>query len=100
MDKKDKKLLAELSLNSRIPINQLAKKIGVSREVANYRLNKLIKQKVILGFYTLIDTERLGFSRYTCFFHLKGISHEKEKEFLNYLLNHEFVTYMGPVIGK
>ncbi len=100
MDKKDKRLLAELSLNSRTPINQLAKKIGVSREVANYRLNKLRKQKVILGFYTIIGTERFGFSRYTCFFQLKGISHEKEKEFLDYLLNHKFVTYLGPVIGK
>ena len=100
MDKKDKKLLAELSVNSRIPLNRLAKKIGVSPEVANYRLKKLTKQNIIVGFYTIIDQKKLGFSRYTCFFQLKGISHDKEKEFLDYLLNHDFVTYMGPVIGK
>ena len=50
MDKKDKKLLAELMINSRTPINQLAKKVGISREVATYRLNKLIKDKRILNF--------------------------------------------------
>ncbi len=100
MDKKDEKILMELTLNSRFPINRLAKKVGISREVATYRLNKLTKDKMILGFYTTIDTEALGFSRYGCFFQLKGISHEKEKEFMNYLLKHDFVTYMGPVIGR
>ena len=100
MDKKDEKILIELTLNSRLPLNRLSKKVGISREVATYRLNKLIKDKMILGFYTTIDTEALGFSRYGCFFQLKGISHEKEKEFMNYLLKHDFVTYMGPVIGR
>lgn len=100
MDKKDEKILTELTLNSRLPLNRLAKKVGISREVATYRLNKLIKEKVILGFYTIIDAEALGFSRYGCFFQLKGISHEKEKEFMNYLLKHDFVAYMGPIIGK
>jgi len=100
MDKKDEKILMELTLNSRIPLNRLAKKVGISREVATYRLNKLIKDKIILGFYTIIDTEALGFSRYGCFFQFKGISHEKEKEFMTYLLKHDFVAYMGPIIGR
>lgn len=100
MDIKDKKILAELLSNSRIPISKLAKNVGVSREVALYRLNNLIKDKVILGFYTIIDTEMLGYSRFTCFFQLKGISNLKEKEFLQFLAEHKLVTYLGPVIGK
>lgn len=100
MDKKDKKILTELIINSRIPLNQLAKKVGISREVATYRVNKLIKDKMILSFYPIIDELALGFSRFTCFFQLKGISHENEKKFIKYLINHDFVTYIGPVIGK
>ena len=100
MDKKDEKILIELTLNSRTPLNQLAKKVGISREVATYRLNKLTKEKIILDFYTVLDAEALGFSRYGCFFQLKGISHEKEKEFMDYLVKHNFVAYMGPVIGQ
>lgn len=100
MDKKDERILAELTLNSRIPINRLAKKVGISREVANYRLSKLIKDKVIHGFYTIIDVEALGFERYGCFFQLKGISKQEEENFMDYLKKHEFVTYMGPVIGR
>ncbi len=100
MDTKDKKILAELLSNSRIPVSKLAKNVGVSREVALYRLNRLIKDKVILGFYTIIDTEMLGYSRFTCFFQLKGISNLKEKEFLQFLAGHKFAAYIGPVIGK
>ncbi|MBU4308384.1 MAG: winged helix-turn-helix transcriptional regulator, partial [Nanoarchaeota archaeon] len=47
MDKKDERILLELISNSRIPINQLAKKVGLSREVVNYRLKNLAKQKII-----------------------------------------------------
>ena len=46
MDKKDQKILTELLINSRIPINHLAKKVGTSREVTTYRLNKLTKNKI------------------------------------------------------
>lgn len=100
MDKKDNKLLAELIVNSRTPIKKLAKKVGISREVASYRINRLIKENIILNFYTLIDTERLGFMRYTCFIQLKGISRDKEKSIVDALVKHPFITYMGPVIGK
>ena len=100
MDIKDRKILAELLANSRIPISRLAKNVGISREVALYRLNNLIKDKIILGFYTIINTELLSYSRFTCFFQLKGISNIKEREFLQFLLEHKFVTYLGPVIGK
>src|SRR3989344_2738138 len=100
LDIKDKKILTELTLNSRIPLNRLAKKVQISREVATYRLNKLIKDKIILGFYSVIDAEALGFERYGCFFQLKGISPAKEKELLDYLIKYDFVSYLGLNIGK
>ena len=100
INKKDEKILLELISNSRIPVNQLAKKVGLSREVVNYRLKNLTKQKVIKQFYAIINPESLGFSKSGCFFQLKGISKQKEKEFLNYLVKHEFVSYVSPIIGK
>ena len=100
MDIKDKRILIELLSNSRIQISKLAKNVGVSREVALYRLNKLKRDRIILCFYTLIDTDILGYRRFTCFFQLKGISNLKEKKFFQFLADHKLVTYLGPVIGK
>lgn len=99
MDVKDRKILEELLINSRIPISLLSKKIGVSREVTAYRLKRL-QNDLIKGFHTIINLEALGFSRCGVLIRLKGINSEEEKKFMEYLKNHEYVTYLGPVIGK
>ncbi|MBU2561507.1 MAG: AsnC family transcriptional regulator [Nanoarchaeota archaeon] len=99
LDMKERKILKELLLNSRIPITLLARKVGVSREVALYRVNKLRKD-VIKGFYTMIDTRKLGFHRHACFMQLKGVSAEEEAGFIRYLAGQEHITYLGPVIGR
>jgi len=100
MDVKDKKILGELVLNSRIPLNRLAKKVGLSREVVTYRINQLKLKGIITNFHAIIDEEKLGFLRNTCFIQLKGISPTKEKQFFEYLKRHKAVTYCGTVIGK
>lgn len=100
MDRKDEKILVELTLNSRIPFNHLARKVGVSREVAMYRVNRLVKEKIIANFYPLINIEPLGYIKTGCWIQLKGISSEKEKEFFKYIVSHPFITYVGSVIGK
>lgn len=100
MDEKDRKLLLELIKNSRTPINQLAKKIGVSREVATYRLNKLTNDKIIKEFYTVINPSQLGFARHACYFRFKGVTNQQESKLIQQILGNEFVTYAGPIIGK
>ncbi|MDA3836043.1 MAG: winged helix-turn-helix transcriptional regulator [Nanoarchaeota archaeon] len=100
MDKKDEKVLVELIKNSRIPINQLAKRVGVSREVATYRISQLQKQGIIKEFYTEIDESKLGFERFGCCVQLKGISDTEEKKLINHVAKSKYVTYLGPIIGK
>ena len=100
VDKKDEKILIELIKNSRTPVKQLAKKVGVSREVANYRINQLVKKKIIKKFYTEINEKSLEFKRVGCIVQLKGISEKEEKEFINLTAKNKHVTYLGPIIGK
>lgn len=100
MDLKNKKILGELVLNSRIPLNRLGKKVGLSREVVAYRINQLKKKGIITGFHAIIDEGKLGFLRNTCFIQLKGISPEKEKRFFDFLRENDSVTYIGTIIGK
>lgn len=100
MDKKDGKILIELIKNSRTPIKQIAKKIGLSREVTNYRINNLVKQGIIKEFYTEINEMLLGFERFGCAVQLKGISEKEEKEFMEKIAKNKYITYFGPIIGK
>ncbi len=100
MDKKDQRILAELLLNSRIPLTVLAKRVGLSREVITYRMNRLVKGGAITNFYAMINHEALGFFRYPLALQLKNISSEKERQFFDYLKKHKFATYAGSTVGK
>jgi len=96
MDKLDKELLSELVINSRIPITKLPKKLKVSREVLTYRLNKLKRDKVILGFITYINTSRLGYIGAAIFISIKA---NKQKEFEDFLKNSSFVSWVAKLSG-
>jgi Lrp/AsnC family transcriptional regulator, leucine-responsive regulatory protein len=96
MDKLDTGLLIQLMENSRIPITQLAKKLRVSREVATYRLSRLIRDKVILDFVTEIDTEKLGFIGAAVFINIKVT---RQKEFIEYIKSTNFVSWVAELSG-
>lgn len=99
MDAKDKKILSELSNNSRIPLTQLSKKVALSREVINYRLKKLEK-KVIKKYSSQINLEVLGFQRTGCYISLQNCSTNKEKEVLDFLIHHKYISAISTNIGK
>jgi DNA-binding Lrp family transcriptional regulator len=50
MDDTDRELLALLRADARTPVASLAKRLGVSRGTAQNRIDRLIRQGVILGF--------------------------------------------------
>ena len=100
IDVKDKKILSELILNSKISTTQIAKKVGISREVAIYRIKKLEENKIIKKYFALINYEALGYKRHVIFMQLKKVNLQKEQEILEYLKNHEHITYLSPIIGK
>ncbi len=50
MDSTDLRLISLLRENARITVAQLAKQLGVSRGTVQNRIDKLIEQRVLLGF--------------------------------------------------
>ena len=64
LDVKDKKLLLELEKDARVSMSEIGRKIGVSKEVANYRLKRLIDKGVIKRFYLLTDDFALNYKVY------------------------------------
>ena len=43
LDLKDKRILKELFVNARMPYSTIGKKVGLSKEVVHYRVNRLMK---------------------------------------------------------
>ena len=100
LDKKDRKLLYELDCNSRQSVQQLSKKIGLSKDAVKYRLNKLIKNNIIKSFNAVVDTGKLGYASYRLFVKLCNLSPEKEREIVEYLLANNNLIWLVQVEGK
>ncbi len=73
MDPRDLKIVMELMRNGRIKKTELAKMLKVTETAVRKRIEKLEKNKVILGYRAVVDFKKLGI-----FSSLTGIDVEPE----------------------
>ncbi len=99
LDLKDKKILFELDFNARISYSQLAKKVGLSKQGAEYKVNNLVKKGVIEGFYPVINIPKLGYIYCRLLITLQRVTEEKRKEIIDYLTNHNRVFWLFDMQG-
>lgn len=98
LDLKDKKILYELDINSRVSYSKLSKKIKLKKETIRYRIQNLIKNGVIVKFQTIIDSSKLGINYYKIFFKLQANINTRN-QIIKYLSSNERVTWVGKVDG-
>jgi len=94
IDTKDKKILSVLDMDARIPLSKLAKQVGLSRDVVNYRIRKLEQRKIIEGYYTVIDVTKIGMIYCRTFFKYRSVSSDVEKEILEFCRQHKHITWV------
>lgn len=70
-DNLDFKILKLLTHNSRIPTVEIAKELKIDSRTVNNRINRLIKDGIILYFTVNLDLQRLGFLFFKVDFFLK-----------------------------
>ncbi|MBT4804955.1 Lrp/AsnC family transcriptional regulator [Candidatus Woesearchaeota archaeon] len=85
LDAKDKAILYCLDQDARQANSIIAKKTRLSKEVVNYRIKRLVDQKIIRSFYAIIDSSKLGYMVFRVFIRFQGVDIEKEKEILHFL---------------
>jgi len=62
MDEIDERILKNLLVDARQSARQLALKLGISTVTVLSRIKKLEKEKIIKGYTTIIDHEKIGYS--------------------------------------
>jgi len=100
LDQKDRRILSELTKNSRQSNSQIAKKVGLSKQAVGYRIDVLLKEKIIEGFYSVIDTNIIGYNFYRLSLKLKNIGIKKEQEIITYLIEKNNVAWIIKTRGK
>lgn len=86
LDVKDRRLLLALDMGARRKESDIAKEIGLSKQVTNYRIKRLEKNGLINSYYAVVDHTKLGLKQYRVMIKLENADSEKEKEILGYLM--------------
>ena len=87
LDQKDKKLIYELDFHSRDPCSKLSKRVNLSKQGVEYKINNLIKKGVIKGFYPVINVPKLGFIYCRLLLTLQSAT-EKDKDKIKQKITH------------
>ncbi|MBI3032188.1 winged helix-turn-helix transcriptional regulator [Candidatus Woesearchaeota archaeon] len=99
LDKKDRKILYQLDLDARQSFSQIGKKVGLSKEVVNYRIKRLEQEGVIKGYYTIINMSRLGYMCNRFFIKFKNDDPDKEQEIITYFVKHPKYWWVDSMDG-
>jgi Lrp/AsnC family transcriptional regulator for asnA, asnC and gidA len=97
-DELDLKILRIIANNARIPIIEIAEKLHTTLTIVNYRIKKMVKNRIIEGFRPKIGLSKIGYYWYKIEFSLSNIS--KKQEILDYCAQHPNIVYAYESTGQ
>jgi len=97
IDEIDYKILNEIAINAKIPLIELAEKLGCSSQTINYRLKNLIKNGVIQAFRVNIGRSYIDLQLFKVDIFLK--EYKKRKDIIRYLDNKGCIECLNVAAG-
>ena len=97
LDRMDHRLLNELASDARIPLIELADKLGVSSQTINYRIKNLLKEAVIQAFRVNIDISKLNLEKFLLNIYLQ--EPRDKNALINYLESLPCIEYIDVGLG-
>jgi len=86
---KDRKILYELDLNCRQSNTQIGKKVGLSKQVVDYRIKRMEKEGIITGYWTAINSFKLGYQVFRIYIKFQDVTEEKKQEIIDYFTKYK-----------
>jgi Lrp/AsnC family leucine-responsive transcriptional regulator len=96
----EKKIIYWLDNNSRMSNQELATKVGLSKQAIGQNITQLQKKGIIDGFITFVNTLSLGYTHYKIFLKLHNTNTQIESEFITYLVNRDDIRWVVSLSGK
>ncbi len=94
LDLKDRKILYELDLDCRQPFSKIAKKVGLSTEVVNYRIRKLEQEEIITQYQIVVDLSKLKIIQFKLLLSFQHIDSKKLEDIIKELKLKESVKWI------
>jgi Lrp/AsnC family transcriptional regulator, leucine-responsive regulatory protein len=99
LEEKDKKIISYLSDNCRISLLDLSEKIKLSPNGVKNKIKKLEEKKIIIGYKTKINYEKLGYLHFRVFLHLSKFTDELSEKIKSFLKSKENVESVSRYMG-
>ena len=97
IDKNDYEILNQLANNARIPIIELAEKLGCSSQTITYKINELKRKEIIKAFRTHIDYSKLNLQNITVDIYLK--KYKQKKPIIDYIQQNPHLFCLNIAVG-
>ena len=78
IDRKDKRILAELDFDGRATLSKVAKNVRSSKQLVKYRIDEMMRKGLVKQTYAHIDYFKLGYVCIQLFIKLKNVTRKKE----------------------
>ncbi len=98
-DKIDLEILKLMAPNSRIPILEISNKLKITPKTIAKRIKQLEKNKIIVGYRTMFDLEKLGYQYFKVHINLHNKNQEKENQLRAFIKSHPNIVYDNKVLG-
>ncbi|MFH0817700.1 MAG: winged helix-turn-helix transcriptional regulator [Candidatus Micrarchaeota archaeon] len=100
IDETDRRILLEIANNARMPIAEIARRIGSSSTVVAYRLKKLEKSGVILSFRLSPDLKKFEYEFFKAFIYFKNLNSKRLSDFIAYCNLHPNILNVVTCVGS
>jgi DNA-binding Lrp family transcriptional regulator len=87
LDLYDEKILYELDVDARASATKIAEQIRLPKETVNFRIKRLLQNKYISYFYTIINASCFGYQYYKIFLKLNKLTLDIEKKITDFILH-------------
>jgi DNA-binding Lrp family transcriptional regulator len=88
LDKKDKMIMGQLEANSRMSYSEIGRKVGLSGETTEYRINRMIRAGLIIRMFAEPNLELLGLKTYRIYLKVENMKKDEEEQMVQYFMKH------------
>ena len=100
IDVKDRRILYHLEYDARQSFRNIARKVGLTKDVVSTRVKKLKESGIIFNFYTVIDVYKLGYTSYRFYLKYQYTTPEIEKEIIDFFVRSKLSNVVASVGGS
>ncbi len=100
LDKTDHEILRALGKDALLPYSTLARTLDIPNSSFQYRLKRLLQDRVILGFALHINYAALGLRKYMLFITERNSDRQFCAQFEKYCRNHPSITAIVRALGE